>query len=583
MLSRVNKFLRELFMDKRSALIWRSARENHLGLPTCPDEVSEPQYAAMLFTKRCSTCGGYAPREMNPILLIRLCGNCWLEELVDVNRVTDSSLLSVIGGPIPGQSYKWRSWCLYSEAREVKAKLNELNKAGDDEALRKWRSERHSLVEAKRRSAEPLSTWLRNRDRERAKNRDSLKALRQNEIESRLIEIGWEKGDLVCYDGWRRKQWKSMVHTTKRVTDKVWDNLLPRLLGHLEINRNQRLEREQKQRRSARLHAIHRWISEVRAVLPVYARAIPHDGDCLAIKGNFSVLENHASLHQAFPRASEVYTWPECTPLIENDMLHEQFLNEFEAKKTGLQQLIGEWRHRLETQLIAALPKGTLRPTLESSPFTMTIHTTEIVQPVDVLPGDIRKLLRADAIFTTSHIHDHSQVHWYPHSFDHFAGDITKMIFYDHACNISRALLSVLGIPDATYLHVKAMGKAFRCGRCPQATAPNYDWMDMVCHYLESIRLWASNARQRQVRSAKDFVYICTHDIDANNSSRPLVWIPAQDDLPTQPALFSWSWSKCMPCQRVGLGTRIPTQAIVEHVRYVHLIEEPELGIHYQH
>ncbi|KAF8686260.1 hypothetical protein RHS04_00139 [Rhizoctonia solani] len=337
MLSRVNKFLRELFMDKRSALIWRSARENHLGLPTCPDEVSEPQYAAMLFTKRCSTCGGYAPREMNPILLIRLCGNCWLEELVDVNRVTDSSLLSVIGGPIPGQSYKWRSWCLYSEAREVKAKLNELNKAGDDEALRKWRSERHSLVEAKRRSAEPLSTWLRNRDRERAKNRDSLKALRQNEIESRLIEIGWEKGDLVCYDGWRRKQWKSMVHTTKRVTDK----------GKLLV---------------------------------------------------------------AFPRASEVYTWPECTPLIENDMPHEQFLNEFEAKKTGLQQLIGEWRHRLETQLIAALPKGTLRPTLESSPFTMTIHTTEIVQPVDVLPGDIRKLLRADAIFTTSHIHDHSQV-----------------------------------------------------------------------------------------------------------------------------------------------------------------------------
>ncbi|QRW20899.1 hypothetical protein RhiXN_05888 [Rhizoctonia solani] len=410
---------------------------------------------------------------MNPILLIRLCGNCWLEELVDVNRVTDSSLLSVIGGPIPGQSYKWRSWCLYSEAREVKAKLNELNKAGDDEALRKWRSERHSLVEAKRRSAEPLSTWLRNRDRERAKNRDSLKALRQNE--------------------------KS----------------------------------------------------------------------CIIASG--------------LPRASEVYTWPECTPLIENDMLHEQFLNEFEAKKTGLQQLIGEWRHRLETQLIAALPKGTLRPTLESSPFTMTIHTTEIVQPVDVLPGDIRKLLRADAIFTTSHIHDHSQVHWYPHSFDHFAGDITKMIFYDHACNISRALLSVLGIPDATYLHVKAMGKAFRCGRCPQATAPNYDWMDMVCHYLESIRLWASNARQRQVRSAKDFVYICTHDIDANNSSRPLVWIPAQDDLPTQPALFSWSWSKCMPCQRVGLGTRIPTQAIVEHVRYVHLIEEPELGIHYQH
>ncbi|QRW20897.1 Transposase family Tnp2 protein [Rhizoctonia solani] len=152
---------------KIPALIWRSARENHLGLPTCPDEVSEPQYAAMLFTKRCSTCGGYAPREMNPILVDSIVWELLVRRTIDVNRVTDSSLLSVIEAPFQARVIM-----------EVVVPLQRSQGAGDDEALRKWRSERHSLVEAKRRSAEPLSTWLRNRDREQAKNRDSLKALR---------------------------------------------------------------------------------------------------------------------------------------------------------------------------------------------------------------------------------------------------------------------------------------------------------------------------------------------------------------------------------------------------------------------
>ncbi|CAE6437308.1 unnamed protein product [Rhizoctonia solani] len=591
MLSRVNRFLRELLMDKRSALIWRSARENLPGLPACPDEVSEPQYAAMLFGKRCSTCGGYAPREMNPVLLIRLCSHCWAEELVDVSRVTDSSLVSLFSGPVPGQSRTWKLWCLYSEARAVKVKLNELNEAGDEEALRLWKEERHDLVAARRQSAEPLLTWLRNRDRERARDRDSLKVLHQKEIESRLIKLGWERGDFMCYDQWRRKQWNSMVYTTKTLTDKVWENLLPRLLGHLEINRDQRLEREQQRRRSARINAIYTWFSTTRDQLPAYARATSHHAERVASiqslleatdNWKFPAQDNTTLLRQPFPRASQACLWPEYTALVENDMPHEQFLKYFQEKKSDLQQSITGWTRGLEAKLTIALPGDTQPPTFDASPFTVTVRTSGSTQSVDTLPEDTRKLLRADAVFTTLPVTDYSQPHYYPHSFDHFGGDITKIVYHPHAHKISRALLSVLGIPDAAYLNLKALGKAFRCGRCPQVISVSYDWKDMVSHYLGSIRSWELDTRQRQVRSAKNFVYACIHDIDVESLDRPLVRMPTQEDISALPKLDSWSNSKCMLCHRVGLNARIPAQAVVEHVRYAHLIEDPEVGIHYQ-
>ncbi|CAE6455649.1 hypothetical protein BN14_03698 [Rhizoctonia solani AG-1 IB] len=584
MLSRVNKFLRELFMDKRSALIWSSARENLPGLPGCPDEVSEPQYAAMLFTKRCSTCGGYAPREMNPVLLIRLCAHCWVEELVDVNRVTDSSLVSAIGGPVPGQSRSWKYWCLYSEARAVKIKLNELTEIKDEEALRQWKEERHNLVATKRQNATALTTWLRDRDRERARDRNNLKILRRNEIESRLIKLGWERGDLVCYDQWRNKQWRSMVYTTKTLTDK----------GHLEINRDQRLEREQRRRRSNRINAIYTWFDLVRDQLPAYARAAPHNGDPSNAEQSllestdswsFSTLANNDRLlRQAFPRVSQAYAWPEYTALVENDMPHEQFLNEFEGKKSGLQDLITSWRHGLEAQLTAALPEDTQPPTFGASPFSVTVRTSGGVQSLNTLPEDTQKLLRADATFIVSPttIAHSSKPHYYPHSFDNFGGEPAKVVYHHHAHNVSRALLSVLGIPDATYLNMKALGRAFRCGRCPQAMSTNRCWEDIVSHYLVSIRSWEAETQQRQVQTAKNFTYACIHDINVESSDRPLVRMPSQEDLNTSPTLNNWSISKCMLCQSVGLNARIHTQTIVEHVRYVHLIEEPEIAVHYQ-
>ncbi|CAE6435101.1 unnamed protein product [Rhizoctonia solani] len=584
MLSRVNKFFRELFMDKRSALVWRSARENLPGLPACPSETSEPQYAAMLFAKRCSTCGGYAPREMNPVLMIRLCSHCWEEELVSAHRVTDASLLSVINAPVPGQSRTWKSWCLYKEARAVKIKLNELTEAGDEEALRQWKEERYELVQTRRKNAEPLEKWLVKRERERARDRHELRASNKKEIESRLIELGWEKGDFVCYDRWRRKEWNSAITTMKAITDKVWDNLLPRLLGHLEINRNDRLQREQSQRQAARRNAVYNWLETTRSLLPFYARATPAGespsdaGHTPSASTSWGMPDSDSPqvLRQTFPASSQVHEWPEYKTLIDNDVPHEQFLIDFEEKKPEFQQSIVEWRRELDAHLVMTLSDDVRPPNYDQS-FTMTVRVGENVQPISALPEDTQKLLRADSIFTISPPND-PYVFFYPHGFDRLVSDITKVVCHSKAREIAQAFLRDLGIPDASYLGLKALGRAFRCGRCPQAVVDAHDWRGIIIHYMEHQRSWKAVTRQRQVRSKKNFIYVCTHDINMEDADRPLVRMSTQEPIPTTPA---WSYSQCLLCQSVSIYSGVHSLAIVDHLRYVHLVEEPEMGTHY--
>ncbi|CAE6477406.1 unnamed protein product [Rhizoctonia solani] len=580
MLSRVNKFLRELFMDKHSARIWRSARENLAELPPCPDEISEPQYAAMLFTKRCSTCGGYAPREMDSVMLIRLCTQCWWKQLVDAERVTDPSLLALTRAPVPGDSRKRMLWCLYSEARAVKVELNKLTEAGDEEALQQWKEERQQLVKSRYKNAEPLSEWLRDKERKRVQDQDGLKAARQKEIESRLIELGWEQSDFRCYEEWRLKDWASMVFTTKPLTEQAWDNILPRLLDHLKVNHEERLKREQARRKSARNNAIESWFTTIRGQLSPYARAVPSQSNDLD-----SELDTTASIDkpviqgQAFPDRWLTCEWSEYKKLVENDIPHEQFLVDFEKTKPEFQRLTVDWRNTLEARLIEMLPSDTCPPDFNATPFTMTVVTGKRAKPMNKLPVDIQKLLRADVIFANSSNHERSSTWHYPHTYGICGIKFSEMSYNSGAHEVAKALLNVLGLPDASHLGLEAYGKAFRCGRCPQGATVGYYWRDIIDHYIDSVRSWEAKSKDRKVQAAKGFVYVCTHDIGREGPDRPLVWISTKEDTANP---YQWNYSKCLLCHKVGLYASVPTQAIVDHVREVHLVEEPTVKVHYK-
>ncbi len=52
-LARCSRPFREMLMSKTSKHIWKVAREAH-GVPNCPDDLSEPRFADLLFGKGCS-------------------------------------------------------------------------------------------------------------------------------------------------------------------------------------------------------------------------------------------------------------------------------------------------------------------------------------------------------------------------------------------------------------------------------------------------------------------------------------------------------------------------------------------------
>lgn len=53
-LSRTSAGLRDMLMSKSSRRVWEAARTVQGTIPPCPSDLSEPQYADLLFGKGCS-------------------------------------------------------------------------------------------------------------------------------------------------------------------------------------------------------------------------------------------------------------------------------------------------------------------------------------------------------------------------------------------------------------------------------------------------------------------------------------------------------------------------------------------------
>lgn len=76
-LAEVNRELRSLLMSNESLPIWKSARErNWTRIPDCPTDLSELQWARLIFCLQCTICGNEA-YEVEWAVRMRVCDQCW--------------------------------------------------------------------------------------------------------------------------------------------------------------------------------------------------------------------------------------------------------------------------------------------------------------------------------------------------------------------------------------------------------------------------------------------------------------------------------------------------------------------------
>ncbi|KAF9007559.1 hypothetical protein BDQ17DRAFT_1238061, partial [Cyathus striatus] len=58
-LSRTTKQLRGILMTKNARFVWKAAFSTARGLPQCPSDLTEPQYASLAFDEHCHVSGAY--------------------------------------------------------------------------------------------------------------------------------------------------------------------------------------------------------------------------------------------------------------------------------------------------------------------------------------------------------------------------------------------------------------------------------------------------------------------------------------------------------------------------------------------
>ncbi|CAE6362353.1 unnamed protein product [Rhizoctonia solani] len=172
-LSRCNKSLRNLLMNRSSKHIWTSAMENVEGLPPCPPEMSEPYYVRLLFLPDCTICGGSEDCEPYLKLLLRLCVKCRSKHLMTIPlppRGQDELVFArELDGLVSSVEVFTRSGCVVrisgftmikEEANDLRSKFEELHESGDEAALNTWMEERTKAVEQQAHQAYVMHRFI---------------------------------------------------------------------------------------------------------------------------------------------------------------------------------------------------------------------------------------------------------------------------------------------------------------------------------------------------------------------------------------------------------------------------------------
>ncbi|KAF8956402.1 hypothetical protein BDZ97DRAFT_1925501 [Flammula alnicola] len=92
-LARLSKEFRALFMSRSSLSVWRRVLNQVPGLPECPRDLTEPQYASLVFEKFCMACGSnHGVINVDYRRRLRMCVTCFKN-----NTISGHYLISEYG------------------------------------------------------------------------------------------------------------------------------------------------------------------------------------------------------------------------------------------------------------------------------------------------------------------------------------------------------------------------------------------------------------------------------------------------------------------------------------------------------
>ncbi|GAA5973365.1 hypothetical protein JCM11641_003094 [Rhodosporidiobolus odoratus] len=266
-MSRANKSMHNVFASRSAAPIWSIVRAN-VYLPTLTaSDMTDLQYASLVFERECHMCGCGRAVIVDYALHRRWCKACQKANVMQANKVKrelgyiDSSTLKcslVTTHNISGTNYNRKPYYCKHDVNEVNKVLADLKadiaqakgtteRAEKYAALEAYIKGREAIVAAAPKDAELLVKWERSSLVDRKEANRAACAARKAAIVERLVELGHGKQDTDAL--WSVSD---LVNQPAALTNTIWNRISTRVIACVEQNKTNRLARESDERRRRR-------------------------------------------------------------------------------------------------------------------------------------------------------------------------------------------------------------------------------------------------------------------------------------------------------------------------------------------
>ncbi|KAG8693003.1 hypothetical protein FRC08_009382 [Ceratobasidium sp. 394] len=628
-LSWSSKFFRDMLLQRSAMKIWQHAESNVPGLPPCPVGMCEPQYAVLLFAKYCTLCGASATGKPDPYLHVRLCASCRKDELKERLPIwmkpepADRTLINESANiHVKPESRRSRGSTAYFSLKrtidEVLRAQQGFRSTGDTVGLAKWEQDRRKFVLARREHGNALHKYLQSAHRSRGEELSNLKQQRKDAITQRLKALGWTDEDieLTHVD---RKQWWGLVEVPKPLTERIWNNILPKLTPLLEENREKQAEFDRKSNRVSRRYCVDKYLKgleptehPLKSIVNTLRVELPpcSDLDDFTLYSFGGPVElREFRLKGLSPNTKFALQWDCLADLSDREIATEEVEVELKARGEQIEQKVLEWRTGVERQLVDKFESGA---GVANKDITLKVKGgTELTENIS---RDLRILLRADTVFKLDHSQSDTYESWHrpdrensPYYYPHLVTMLYKG-FYESAYStpesligrdidlagfqrnsevekIVKLLLKDLEMMDATRVELRVMQSRFVCGRCIDKEPKTWD--EIITHYIKAPEVWTENKDKRGIYPIRHpITYRDVHDLESKVNSKPLVRLLTKEEAQNMRmpgSLIPPTWPSCILCRVSGrYGCRLEVEEMIMHLQDVHDVPSPIEGTHYR-
>ncbi|KAF8186727.1 hypothetical protein BJ912DRAFT_451311 [Pholiota molesta] len=260
-LSRASRHFARMFLRTDNRHAWLAARRTVEGLPDCPSDLSEAQYAHLLFESICSGCGKIGRRLLFN-LRVRLCASCYkanVETYTMVEWVEDYRNAWL---PFVPHNYSVTDPSVVEyfehQLQDIMDEYDRMEAIGsEDDFLLEW----HERVSALIQHGNLVNNFLEELRERKEQEKMQLRTTRKQQIDERIMALGYTR-DEIPEDA---SEYEAEIMKPRALTERAWRGM-SYTMAELAAARREEAFRDNLTAR------IHEWVW-------VYDRRYSCDGD----------------------------------------------------------------------------------------------------------------------------------------------------------------------------------------------------------------------------------------------------------------------------------------------------------------